>query len=91
MLDRFDINAPTIHKYVDIVCDVLCDKGKLFDKYISTPFGEWILGIIHQFKELIDLWNICGAIDGTHISLVERPSIKYTFVVSYYYNWKKNS
>jgi hypothetical protein len=37
------------------------------------------------------LWNICGAIDGTHISLVERPSIKYTFVVSYYYNWKKNS
>jgi hypothetical protein len=36
MSDRFDINAPTIHKYVDIVCD----KGKLFDKYISTPFGE---------------------------------------------------
>jgi hypothetical protein len=40
MSDRFDINAPTIHKYVDIVCDVFCDKGKLFDKYISTPFGE---------------------------------------------------
>jgi hypothetical protein len=36
MSDRFDINAPIIHKYVDIVCDVLCDKGKLFDKYIHT-------------------------------------------------------
>jgi hypothetical protein len=32
-----DINAPTIHKYVDIVCNVLCDKGKLFDKYINVP------------------------------------------------------
>jgi hypothetical protein len=37
MLDKFDVGASTLHKYVDIVCDVLCNKDKLFDKYIKTP------------------------------------------------------
>jgi hypothetical protein len=26
MLDRFDVGAPTVCKYVDIVCDVFCNK-----------------------------------------------------------------
>jgi hypothetical protein len=27
-------------KNVNIFCDVLCDKDKLFGKYISTLFGK---------------------------------------------------
>ncbi len=38
MLDRFDVGASTIRKYMDIVCDGFYDKNKFFDKYISTHF-----------------------------------------------------
>jgi hypothetical protein len=31
MSNIFDVGAFTIHKYVDIVCDVFCNKEKLFD------------------------------------------------------------
>ncbi len=37
MLHIFDVGASTLHKYVDIVCVLLCNKDKLFDKYIKTP------------------------------------------------------
>jgi hypothetical protein len=45
-----------------------------------------LLGIIDQFEKFISLPNICGAIDGTDIPLVERPSKRYTFVMLDYYN-----
>jgi hypothetical protein len=31
----FDLGTSTKCKYVDVVCDVLCDKNKFFGKYIS--------------------------------------------------------
>jgi hypothetical protein len=37
MLDIFDVCTSTIHKYVDIVCDALCNKDKFFYKYIKNP------------------------------------------------------
>ncbi len=40
MVDRFNVGASTIRKYVDIVCDTLCDKNKLFNKYISIPSSD---------------------------------------------------
>ncbi len=36
----FNVGASTIKKYVDIVCDALCDKNKMFNKYVSIPFGD---------------------------------------------------
>jgi hypothetical protein len=36
------------------------------------------------------LSNICGAIDGIHIPLAKRPSIRYILVTLYYYNWQKS-
>ncbi len=36
------------------------------------------------------LSNICGAIDGIHVLLAKRPSIRYILVTLYYYNWKKS-
>jgi hypothetical protein len=38
----------------------------------------------------MSLSNTCGAIGGIHIPLAKRPSIRYTLVTLYYYNWKKS-
>ncbi len=40
IIDLFNLEGSTIRKYVDIVCDSLCDKNKLFNNYISIPFGD---------------------------------------------------
>ena len=37
MADRFKVGASTIRKYVDIVCDILTGKEKLFNHYIAIP------------------------------------------------------
>jgi hypothetical protein len=74
MSNRLDVGAPIVRKYVDMVRDVLHDKNKLFGKYINMSFKEQPLGVIHQYQEFTCLPNICGAIDGTHISLIEKLS-----------------
>jgi hypothetical protein len=89
--NRFNVGTSIECNYVDIVCDVLCNKDKLFDKYIKTPIGDRLLHIVQQFEDLIRLLNICGAIDGTHISLAKRPNRKYIVTVADYYNQKKVS
>jgi hypothetical protein len=86
MSNRFDIRAPTIRKYVHIVCDILYDKDKLFGKYINMFLKMQPLRVIHQYQEFIGLPNICGAIDGIHISLIEKPSRGYTPLIVEYYN-----
>ncbi len=40
MANQFNVGASTIRKYVDIVCDTLCDKNKLFNEYISIPSSD---------------------------------------------------
>jgi hypothetical protein len=40
MSDRFDVGTSIVYKYVDIVCDVLCNKDKLFEKYIKIPIRD---------------------------------------------------
>jgi hypothetical protein len=65
--NRFDVGASIVCYYVDIVCDVLCNKDKLFDKYIKNPIRDGLLHIVQQFEDLTSLPNICGAIDGTQI------------------------
>jgi len=40
MADEFNVRASIVRKYVDIVCDALCDKNKLFNKYISIPSND---------------------------------------------------
>jgi hypothetical protein len=44
--NMFNVGTSTIHIYVDIICDVLCNKNKLFGKYINIPFGDCLLHII---------------------------------------------
>jgi hypothetical protein len=40
MADQFNVGASIVRKYVDIVCDALCDKNKLFSKYIIIPSSD---------------------------------------------------
>jgi len=84
MANRFNVETSTIRKYVDIICDVLCDKNKLFSKYISIPSSDHLQKIIDHFHEIASLPNICGAIDGTHISLASLPNERVTFVVDFF-------
>jgi hypothetical protein len=42
----FDVGTSTIHKYVDITCDALCNKDKLLDKYIKIPTRNCLMHII---------------------------------------------
>jgi hypothetical protein len=83
------VGASIVCNYVDIVCDVLCNKDKLFDKYIKNPIRDGLLHIVQQFEDLTSLPNICGAIDGTQISLVERSNRKYTIANRKLLQWKK--
>jgi hypothetical protein len=46
ILDIFDVCASIVHKNVGIVCDVLCSKNKLFDKYTKTLTENCLLHII---------------------------------------------
>ena len=61
----------------------------IFSHYIVIPSGDHLQGIINDFEELTGLPNICGAIDGTHIPLAERPSKRITLAKSDFYNRKK--
>jgi hypothetical protein len=86
MSNRFEVGAYTIRKFVNIMCDVLCNQDKLFDKYIKTPTRDLLLHIIQQFEDLISLPNICGVIHGTHIPLFKRLHKRYTIATTSYYN-----
>ncbi len=67
---------------MDIVCDALCDKNNLFNKYISIPSSDHLQKNIDNFHDLIDMFNICGAIDGTHIPLASFPHKRVTLVAN---------
>ncbi len=63
------MGASTIRKYVDIVCDVLIEKDKLFNKYINILLSQSSKDINACFENLTCIHNICGVIDGTYIPL----------------------
>jgi hypothetical protein len=52
----------------------LANPIKLYSHFLNVPQGERLVSIISQFKNLTMFENMCGAIDGTHNKLVEKPS-----------------
>jgi hypothetical protein len=50
---------------------VLINKNKCFGKHITIPSGQMLKDIIVFFEKFIRLFNICEAIDKTHILLVD--------------------
>jgi hypothetical protein len=82
MVDWFNVVASTIRKYVDIMFDARCDQNKLLSKYINSPSSDRLEKVIDYFHDLIGLFNICGAIDGTHIPLASFPNKRVTLATS---------
>ena len=60
-----------------IICKVFANKNLLFSRYISIPIGQRLSSIIEQFHGLFGLLNMCGAIDGTHKKLYQKPAQYY--------------
>jgi hypothetical protein len=89
LMDRLNVSASIIRKYVDIVYDVLIDKDKLFSKYISIPSSQHLNNIITHFENLTCIPKVCGALDRTHILLADLPSKKVTLVISDFFDRKK--
>jgi hypothetical protein len=89
MANQFNVSASRIRKYVDIVCDVLIDKDKLFSKYISIPSSKSFKDIIVRFENFTNILNICGVIDGIHIPLPDFPSKKVKLIMKTFFNRKK--
>ncbi len=88
MVDQFNRGVSTIRKYVNLVCDVLIDKDKLFNKYINIFLGQRLKDIILCFEKFIGVPNICEAIDGTHIPLVDLLSKRVTLAIGDFFNRK---
>ncbi len=68
---------------------MLTKKNKKFNKYINNFSNQHLKDIIACSKDLTSIPNICGAIDGTHIPLVDFPSKKVTLIVGDFFKRKK--
>jgi hypothetical protein len=71
--NNYCVGQSTVWKYTFIVTEALANPKKLYSHFISIPQGERLISIIAHFKCLTGLENMCGAIDGTHIRLAEKP------------------
>jgi hypothetical protein len=76
--DKYGVGATTVREYTEAICAALADPQKLMRRYISTPTGATLRRIIAEFKELTNIDNMCGAIDGSHIKLSKKPDIRFT-------------
>jgi hypothetical protein len=78
--NRFNVGVSIVCKYVDIVVSALISKDKLFSWYICIPHGPCLLKIMHGFFHACGLPNVCGAIDGSHILLSQKPNKWVTII-----------
>jgi len=84
----FYVGTPIIRKYINIVCDILSNKDKLYVVYIHTPTSECLKSMIKILKNILSIQQICGIVDGTHLHLSYRPDKRIINVANDYYNHK---
>jgi hypothetical protein len=72
--DKFGVGTTTVHDYTHLMCSILADHNKFLRKYIQVPFGSRLRRIIARFKDITDIDNFAGAIDGSHIKLSKKPA-----------------
>ena len=91
MHNLYGCGESTIRKYTMIVCRVLGSGSQdgIFFHFIHTPYGDCLQSIIESFRDLTGLPNIAGAIDGTHIPLTCRPSLRHIPMPQDFFNRKK--
>lgn len=80
----YGTGSSTVWKYTKLITDALSSKNKLFSQFISIPSGPRLINIIRKFKNITGISQMCGAIDGTHIRLRDKP--KLAFVPADYWN-----
>lgn len=80
----YGTGSSTVWEYTYLITDALSSKDKLFSQFISIPSGPRLIETIRKFKNLTGISQMCGAIDGTHIRLTDRP--KLAFVPADYWN-----
>ncbi len=66
LFDRFNVEAFTMPKYVDIVVDALIFKNKLLNQYIFIPHDLCFRRIMDECFDACGIPNVCGTIDGLH-------------------------
>lgn len=76
--EKYNVGPSTVGKYTLIVASALADANKLYSRYVAIPTGERMAKVISEFKQLTNISNVCGAIDGTHIKLYFKPAKWYT-------------
>ncbi|KAF5202936.1 Antagonist of like heterochromatin protein [Thalictrum thalictroides] len=68
---KYSIEPYLVSKITNMVTRLLATK--LYSEFVKIPVGHRLLQIIHAFKELSSLPNMCGAIDGSPIKLNKLP------------------
>ncbi|OUZ99810.1 Short-chain dehydrogenase/reductase SDR [Macleaya cordata] len=71
LASRYSLDPYLVSKITNMVTRLLATK--LYPEFIKIPVGHRLLQIIHAFKELTSLPNMCGAIDGSPIKLNRIP------------------
>jgi hypothetical protein len=79
----YGVGSSIVWEYTLLITEVLSNK-KLFSQFISIPSGSRLAEIIKEFKNLTGIFQMCGAIDETHIRLVDKP--KLVLVSTDYWN-----
>ena len=83
----YGVGESTIRKYTKVVCGVLASWYRFYERYIHALTWHKLQEIIEKFKDVTGLPNVCGAIDGSHIPLFEKPSrcyIPYFFCIKFF-------
>ncbi len=58
------------------MCEILIDKDKFYKIYIHLLTRQSLISIIERFRDLINIEQIVGVINGTHVPLWFQPSMK---------------
>lgn len=69
----YGVPARTVSRYTRLVTEALACRRKLYSKYVVMPAGRRLHRITQGFQAATGLPNMCGAIDGTHIKLCQKP------------------
>jgi hypothetical protein len=51
------------------MCEILIDKDKFYKIYIHLLTRQSLISIIERFRDFINIEQIEGVIDGTHVPL----------------------
>ncbi|KAL5705825.1 hypothetical protein ACHQM5_024242 [Ranunculus cassubicifolius] len=68
---KYSLEPYVVAKITNVVTRILATK--LYPEFVKIPVGHRLLQIIHAFKDITGLPNMCGAIDGSPIRVSRIP------------------